>query len=264
MSNENPNNVPALRQQLAAIPFSRETGIQLRDIGNACALAELLVKAGFAPKGASVEYATVAILDGAMLGLNPMQAIQGIAVVNGRPCLYGDAFAAVVKSSPVFGGEKIETIGSGDEAGIRVTVWRKGGEETPTVEQFTVADAKRAGLWGKQGPWTQYPRQMLKHRALGFAYRQAFPDVLKGIRMAEEERDVIDVTPIAGGQVAPLDRADPIAPKQKSKLRAALALPAEKPAAVDLPKAEPKEVAPVPGATIEPVEAEATPEPVNP
>jgi hypothetical protein len=57
------------------------------------------------------------------------------------------------------------------------------------VTQFSVADAVRAGLWGKSGPWTQYPKRMLQLRARGFALRDAFPDVLKGLVTAEEAQD---------------------------------------------------------------------------
>jgi hypothetical protein len=63
--------------------------------------------------------------------------------------------------------------------------------------QFSVADAKRAGLWGKSGPWTQYPRRMLQLRARGFALRDAFPDVLKGLVTAEEAQDYPQASPPA-------------------------------------------------------------------
>jgi hypothetical protein len=57
------------------------------------------------------------------------------------------------------------------------------------VVRFSVSDAKKAGLWGKSGPWTQYPKRMLQLRARGFALRDAFPDVLKGLVTAEEAQD---------------------------------------------------------------------------
>jgi hypothetical protein len=63
------------------------------------------------------------------------------------------------------------------------------GKDANVVGRFSVADAKRAGLWGKSGPWTQYPRRMLQLRARGFALRDAFPDVLKGLVTAEEAQD---------------------------------------------------------------------------
>lgn len=232
----------ALRENLAAIPFSRETGVQIASIGNAFALSELVLKAGFAPKGSTAESLTLAMLEGASIGLNPLQAVQGISVVNGRPALWGDALVAVVKGSPVFGGERIEAIAderNPDRSGVRVTVWRKGDEENAHAEQFTIGDAKRAGLWGKPGPWTQYPRTMLRHRAVALAYRQTFADVLKGVRYAEEERDAAE-TPVAPATTAPApiqpETPAPVAKKRASRLRAALniedavASPAEPPA----------------------------------
>jgi hypothetical protein len=82
--------------------------------------------------------------------------------------------------------------------------------------KFTVADAKKAGLWGKTGPWTQYPKRMLQMRARGFALRDAFPDVLKGLVTAEEAQDYPATQPahepVVVRQQAPAqpeERADP-------------------------------------------------------
>ncbi len=47
-------------------------------------------------------------------------------------------------------------------------------------------------MLGKQGPWTQYPERMLKLRARGFTLRDAFPDVLKGIKAREEVEDYLE------------------------------------------------------------------------
>jgi hypothetical protein len=52
-----------------------------------------------------------------------------------------------------------------------------------------MADAKRAGLAGKSGPWSQYPERMLALRARGFALRNAFADALRGLITAEEAQD---------------------------------------------------------------------------
>ena len=114
--------------------------------------------------------------------------MQSIAVVNGRPAVFGDAALAVAKASPVceYVTEKIE--GDGEQMVATCTAKRRGYPEA-TVVRFTVADAKKAGLWGKAGPWTQYPKRMLQMRARGFALRDAFPDVLKGLVTAEEAAD---------------------------------------------------------------------------
>ena len=93
---------------------------------------------------------------------------------------------------------------------------KRRGYEKPTVVRFSVADAKKAGLWGKSGPWSQYSKRMLQLRARGFALRDAFPDVLKGLVTAEEAQDY-PTTPAAAQAVvvrpkfdAPAEeRADP-------------------------------------------------------
>ena len=122
------------------------------------------------------------------MGLAPMQALQNIAVINGKPSVYGDAMMALVQASPVC--EDIEEYieNEGTTNPIAVCVAKRKGRK-PVVAKFSVEDAKRAGLWGKGGPWTAYPKRMLQMRARGFALRDAFPDVLKGMITAEEAQD---------------------------------------------------------------------------
>lgn len=135
----------------------------------------------------------VAIQWGMELGLKPMQAMQNIAVINGRPSLWGDAVLALVLASPA-----CEYVRETEERGIAVCrVKRRGDEEH--VQTFSDEDAKKAGLIGKQGPWSQYPARMKKLRARAFALRDKFADVLKGIPIAEEVMDYQplerDITP---------------------------------------------------------------------
>jgi hypothetical protein len=124
------------------------------------------------------------------LGLTPMAALQNTAVINGRPAIYGDAALALVRASGLLDAYVEKEIGEPgkDSHGYEVTVTRKG--SAASSETFTVADAKLAKLWGKPGPWTDYPRRMLKFRARGFILRDQFGDVLKGLRTVEEARDI--------------------------------------------------------------------------
>lgn len=130
----------------------------------------------------------VAMQLGAELGLPPLQAVQGIAVVNGRPAVWGDHALAIVKASPVFEAIEEALDESGSSLVARCRVKRRGAE---WVERsFSKADAETAGLWTKAGTWKQYPKRMLQMRARSFALRDVFPDVLKGLRFAEEMADV--------------------------------------------------------------------------
>jgi hypothetical protein len=60
----------------------------------------------------------------------------------------------------------------------------------PVRHTFGMEDAKTAGLLGKSGPWTNYPRRMRQMRARGYALRDAFPDILMGLSIVEEVQDI--------------------------------------------------------------------------
>ena len=94
-----------------------------------------------------------------------MQALQNIAVINGRPSLWGDAMLALVQSHPEYDGHK-EYI-KDDVAYCEVKI--KGCDLH--VSTFSKEDAILAGLWGKSTVWKSYPERMLKLRARGFALR---------------------------------------------------------------------------------------------
>lgn len=154
-------------------------------------LATAIAKSGLAPSTMrSAEQITIAIMHGAEIGLPPMQSVQRIAVVNGRPAIWGDAVPALLLAR---GFKIIETMdGVEDARGATCCVVRPDG--TKIERRFTIGDAKIAGLWGKAGPWKQYPDRMLQMRARGFAARDGAADVLSGLYVAEELHD-IDLTP---------------------------------------------------------------------
>lgn len=126
----------------------------------------------------------IAMQWGSELGLKPLQALSNIAVVNGRAALWGDAVIALVRSSPLC--EYVQESDDGHTATCRAK--RRG--EPEQVVTFSMDDAKQAGLTGKQGPWTQYPKRMRQMRARAFALRDVFPDVLRGMPVAEEVQDM--------------------------------------------------------------------------
>jgi hypothetical protein len=154
--------------------------------------AKMIAESDFAPKDYKGKPGNVmiAMQMGFELGLKPSQAIQNIAVVNGRPMVWGDAALALVRGNPEC--EYIRewtdgTIKGGDANAICES---KRGDEIVRRE-FSIKQAMQAGLIGKQGPWTQYPERMLQMRARGYCLRDAFPDVLKGVYV-EGELDGIE------------------------------------------------------------------------
>ena len=179
-----------------------------KDLDEAMRFADMLASASIVPKDyiGKPGNVLVAIQWGMELGLQPMQAMQSIAVINGRPSLWGDAMLALVKAHPAF--EWIKEDCDGNIA--TCTVKRRG--EPEVTQSFSLEEAKKAGLTGKQGPWTQYPKRMLQMRARGFALRDAFPDALRGVISAEEARDTPAERDMGAAEVVSSRPAAPAAP----------------------------------------------------
>lgn len=167
-------------------------------------LSEIVAISGMAPKSMTKpEQLVVAAAMGMEVGLSYMQSIQGIAVINGRPSLWGDHMLGLIMASNTVEGF-VETFKGDypkDDFTAVCVAKRKGGLEY--CNEFSVAEAKEAGLWGKPGPWQQYKRRMLKMRARAFTLRDGWSDVLKGLYMAEEMigADAIGMHPSGGRYV---------------------------------------------------------------
>jgi len=176
--------------------------------------SEMLASSTMVPKAyqGKPQDVLVCVQWGYEMGLAPMQALQNIAVINGKPSVYGDAAMALVQASHVC--EDVEEFfeNEGTPNPVAVCVAKRKGRK-PVVAKFSVEDAKRAGLWGKQGPWQAYPKRMMQMRARGFALRDAFPDVLKGLITAEEAQDYpTEEKSAPAPRQAPANPLDTIAP----------------------------------------------------
>ena len=171
-----------------------------RDSEQLMRLADVLSRSGdMVPKSYQGNPAaiTAAIMRGMEVGLAPMQALSHIAVVNGRPVVWGDAIPALIQRAGHH--LDVEYEGSGDALTAVATLTR-GDTGRQVIRRFSLADAKRAALLGKQGPWQQYPQRMIAHRARTWAARDGAADALMGMQVAEEVSDygpdrARDVTP---------------------------------------------------------------------
>lgn len=196
-------------------------------------LAVILADSDIVPKDMVKKPANVllALMFGNEIGLTPAQALQNIMVVNGRPTLWGDATMGLVLASDVYEDSR----DSFDEATMTATFEVKRRGKDWLKRTFSQRDAETAKLWKKEGPWQNYPRRMLFHRARSWALRDAFPDVLKGIRYYEEEKDIINAEVIKPGKTYDLPKeratdAPPSAPAQEQAAPAAAAETSEQPA----------------------------------
>ena len=191
------------------------------NLSEALQMADMLCKSTLIPKDFqnSPGNVLVALQWGMEIGLGPMQALQSIAVVNGRPSLWGDAVIALCRSHPICEWVTETVEGAGEDMVATCTTQRRG-EPEPVSRSFSWSDAKRAGLIGKSGPWTQYPTRMMQLRARSWCLRDAYPDLLRGMAVAEEAQD-IPTAPPTQQPVAPAAPTLSRTEQAKSKLLAA-------------------------------------------
>lgn len=178
-----------------------------QSLDEAFRVANAIAASGLAPKGLEKpEQVLVSIMAGAELGFAPFQSMQSFAVVNGKPSLWGDAIPALLWSRGFDIEEWYDDDDNATKAFCKVT--RPSGKEV--LRTFSIADAKKAGLQGKQGPWQTAQKRMLQMRARAFAARDGAADVLRGMQVYEEVQDyqqVRDVTPARTGLRARLEAA---------------------------------------------------------
>lgn len=166
-------------------------GIEIRDLETLARFATMVFKSGLCPAGLdSPEKAAIAIEMGMELGQSPLWGLQNIAVINGRPGVYGDGLQGLVLASPKCEYARAWVEGDGESMKAISVVKRRGLPES--VYEFTVNDAKKADLWSKGGNWTKYPKRMLRFRAHNFNLRDNFADLTKGVKTIEELQDYSD------------------------------------------------------------------------
>jgi len=198
------------------------------NLGQAWKLADILSKTSFSAGHKSAQDIFICISMGQQIGLNPFQSVQNISVINGRPTLWGDALLAVCQSHAEY--EGVETLFDEKTNTATCKALRKG--KPPVTETFSEADARQARLWGKSGPWSQYPRKMLQNRARTWALRTQFADALLGLISSEELEEPLPVAPVDKGAAVRVE---------KPVIDLDTAIPQADAVTVEIPKLKPKE-----------------------
>ncbi|MEO1503159.1 MAG: hypothetical protein AAFU68_02925 [Pseudomonadota bacterium] len=191
-----------MSNKVAVNPMNRGGSLVPQGFDEMWRLAQVLAASSLVPYDYQnkPENVFLAVDMGLSLGLAPTQAIQRIAVINGRVAVWGSAIPAIIRSK---GYQLVEMVeGDGDKAVATAEVRDPQGNIVSTAS-FSVDDAKQAGLWGKKTrkgeptPWITYPKRMLMHRARGYAAQDS--GLLVGIITAEEAIDtpaeIKDITP---------------------------------------------------------------------
>lgn len=174
--------------------------------------------------------AFVAAETGAALGLEPLQALASIAVINGRATLSSDLMAAVIRRA----GHTLRIVENSPES-VTATLIRADDKKFEFTVTWDKDKAVKAGLWGQRGPWSQYPTQMLRARAITEVARQGASEALMGMIYSPEdfgatitdtgeviEAEIVDDTP---AKPAPAAKPKPAAKPRRSSQPAPLDKP---------------------------------------
>src|SRR3990167_10428737 len=143
----------------SALPMLSER-FQPRNLTELMSWAKLVVASGIAPRGMNEASVVICVQAAAELGISPGQAVQNVAVINGRPSIYGDLGKAIfdARAGAVSFQERApdEALAKG-EGCCRIVI-----VHGDTIERrFSKAEPEKARLWGKEGPWTTPPGRML-------------------------------------------------------------------------------------------------------
>ena len=175
--------------------------------------------------------AFVAAETGAALGLEPLQSLASIAVINGRATLSSDLMAAVIRRA----GHTLRIVENSPES-VTATLIRADDKKFEFTVTWDKDKATKAGLWGQRGPWSQYPTQMLRARAITEVARQGASEALMGMIYSPEDfgATITDTGEVIEAEVIEAEVIDdttapakpaPAKPKATSKPAAAPAQP---------------------------------------
>jgi hypothetical protein len=158
--------------------------------------AEFLSKTPFVPREMTGKAADVAacIMKGHELGMDPLDALANIFVINGRVGMY----AEFMRRRIIQAGHTFRIVESTDNRCVVEGTRKDGGE--PQRASFTNEQARRAGI-----DLGRYPADKLVARATSRLCRQVFPDVLSGTLIAEDLIDGLIPTdePVAPAETQP-------------------------------------------------------------
>ncbi len=170
-------------------------GFEPANLNEAMTLARTLADSSLIPDALKGKPSDVFVIlvSGHELGLSPMQALRGLAVIKGRPCLSADLMVALCNRQPEIC--KFFRFVQGDDKSATYETHRVGHPQ-PIQMTFTIDQAKAAGLVSKD-IWRAYPAAMLRARAASALARAVYPDLLLGVSETDEADEI-------RGQPAPL------------------------------------------------------------
>lgn len=172
--------------RLTEIQVSLGAGAKIQSAADAWTLANVYYKSGMAPSSfKNVQQVMVALLAGSELGLPVTTSLRWIMSFGGMPVLYGNGPLGVAMRTGLV--EWFDSGYEGEPGTDSRMAWfeiKRKGVEKSVRRTFSLADARKAGLLGKD-IWKKYDERMLFHRSKGYAINDLFPDAVGGLGILE-------------------------------------------------------------------------------
>ncbi len=169
--------------------------------------AKLLASSTLVPKEyqGNLSNCVIALNMAQRIGADPLQVMQNLVIVHGRPTWSSQFLIATVNTSGRFSALRFEFFGEQgtDTWGCRAWAVERATNEKLVGADITIAIAKAEGWYGKNGSkWKTMPQQMLMYRAGSWWTRAFAPELSMGLQTADEVGDVYDAQQDAGGSFA--------------------------------------------------------------
>ena len=159
----------------------------------------------------AVAQVVVKLMAGRELGIQPVAAMMGVNVIQGRVSLSAQLMLACAKRAG-YSWEKHEA------DGWCALDWYNSTGKNIGRSKFTIEDAKAAGLVKPGSNWTKYPKQMLFWRAAAIGVREFCPDSVSGMVIHTPEELGQDIDPEDSSPVMPQGSKEEQAEVMRAKL----------------------------------------------
>lgn len=151
-----------------------------RNYMQAVELGHVAAASGLYPDARTAARAAMVIMVGMDLGIPPAASLMGIHIMESSDgkvhfLIEGKLLGSLINERE---GYAYKVLSSSEEA-CELEFLRDGERIGPNIV-WDKAKAVKASLWGKKGPWQNYPAEMLRWRALAEGTRIYFPEVLSG------------------------------------------------------------------------------------
>lgn len=187
-----------MTEQSTALTVSQQgvfTGIQ--QFENAQRIAKALASSALVPKEyqgqTGLANVLVAMEISGRMGLSPLQVMQNLHIIHGRPSWSSQFIIAMVNGCGRFSPMDFVIEGEGEQQSCYAVAKELSTGKELKGPRVSIAMAKKEGWFSKTGSkWQTMPDLMLRYRAAAFWGRLYVPEFLVGIKTQEE---VIDIEP---------------------------------------------------------------------